>query len=160
MQPRTAPQPVFERQIRNALDAGDGDYHLRELRDRMAAEPENMQVRLDLAEAYRQRGFPEVALEHCRLAAARFPDSAEIALALAKSLRRAGRQQEAGGVSGHKGKRGEKDRARRVVVRCHDPHFFAPHDNIPLALLQRGNTELKNLSGIITGNGYPIGGSF
>jgi tetratricopeptide (TPR) repeat protein len=95
LQPRSVPQPVFEQQIRNAVDAGDGDYALRQLRDRMAAEPENVQVRLDLAEAYRRRGFPEVALEHCRLAAARFPDSAPVALALAKSLRVAGRQQEA-----------------------------------------------------------------
>ena len=90
-----APQPVFERQIRNALDAGDGDYEVRALREKMAAQPDNLQVRLDLAKAYRQRGFPEIALEHYRLAAARFPDSAEVAVETAKSLRGCGQRLEA-----------------------------------------------------------------
>jgi len=90
-----APQPVFERQIRNAVDAGDGDYQVRALREKMAANPDDLQVRLDLAKAYRQRGFPDVALEHYRLAAARFPDSPEVAVELAKSLRAAGQRAEA-----------------------------------------------------------------
>jgi len=77
-----APQPIFDRQIRNALDAGEGDYQTRILRERLAAEPENLSVRLELAEAYRRRGYSDIALEHCRLAAARFPDSAEAVTAL------------------------------------------------------------------------------
>src|SRR5215471_12350575 len=85
--PAPAPQATaWDRQIRNAQDAGDGDYELRTLRARMAAEPENIAVRLDLAQAYRDRGYPDVALEICRLAAARFPDSGEVQLALVKSL--------------------------------------------------------------------------
>lgn len=96
-QPHRAPppQPAFERQIRNALDAGDGDYDLRALRERLAARPGDLAARMELAEAYRRRGFPEVALEHYRLAAARFPDSAPVALELAKSLRSLGQRLEA-----------------------------------------------------------------
>jgi tetratricopeptide (TPR) repeat protein len=47
-------------------------------------------VRLDLAESYTQRGFPEVALEHYRLAAERFPNSPEVQVRLARSLRSQG----------------------------------------------------------------------
>ena len=54
--PRTvASNPVtpsnWDRQIRNAVDAGDGDYQLRALREKVAAEPDNIAVRLDLANA-------------------------------------------------------------------------------------------------------------
>jgi len=78
----------MERQIANAVDAGDGDYRVRLLRQRMAAEPENLSVRIELIEHYTRAGYPELALEHCRLAAARFPESAEIQLSLAKLLRK------------------------------------------------------------------------
>jgi Flp pilus assembly protein TadD len=91
-----APQPtVWERQIRNARDGGDGDYELKTLRNRMAAEPENIAVRLEMARAYQDRGYPEVALEICRLAAARFPESGEVELALVRCLRDMNRRQEA-----------------------------------------------------------------
>jgi tetratricopeptide (TPR) repeat protein len=90
------PQPtVWERQIHNARDAGDGDYQLKVLRSRMAAEPDNIAVRLEMAKAYQDRGFPEVALEICRLAAARFPESGEVQIGLARGLRELGRRQEA-----------------------------------------------------------------
>jgi tetratricopeptide (TPR) repeat protein len=79
--------PPFERQIENAKDTGDGDYLLRELRRRMAAEPDNLEVRLELIEHYTREGLPDLALEHCRLAAVRFTDSAEIQLRMAKLLR-------------------------------------------------------------------------
>jgi len=79
--------PIMKRQVLNAIDAGDGDYQTRVLRERMAGEPENLQVRLDLADSYERRGFPEVALEHYRLAAERFPNSAEVQVRLARSLR-------------------------------------------------------------------------
>jgi len=94
-----APPPptptVWERQVKNAVDAGDGDYQLRLLRDKVAAEPANIQVRLDLAKAYRDRGFADVALEISRLAAARFPDSGEVQLVLVRSLRDSNRRAEA-----------------------------------------------------------------
>ena len=86
-----AAQPVspvapFERQIRNARDAGDGDYELNRLRQRVAADPDSAGARLDLANAYRQRGYPDVALELTRLAVARFPESGEARLALVADL--------------------------------------------------------------------------
>ena len=80
-------QPVMERQVHNAIDAGDGDYQIRDLRKKMAAQPDDVQVRLELAQAYRDRGYPDIALEHCRLAAARFPESGAAQLALARALR-------------------------------------------------------------------------
>jgi tetratricopeptide (TPR) repeat protein len=92
----TAPTPtVWERQVKNAVDAGDGDYELRRLREIVAAEPGNIPARLDLAAVYRQRGFPDVALEVTRLAAARFPESGEVELALVRSLRDLNRRTEA-----------------------------------------------------------------
>ncbi len=78
---------TFRRHVINAVDAGEGDLVIRSLRERVAAEPDNLQVRLQLARQYRQAGFPDVALEHCRLAAARFPDSAEVRLEMMKCLR-------------------------------------------------------------------------
>ena len=77
---------VWERQIRNARDAGDGDYALSSLRARVAAEPANIPIRLELARLYRERGYPEIAVEVSRLAVERFPESAEAQLALVRSL--------------------------------------------------------------------------
>lgn len=77
---------AFDRQIRNAQDAGDGDYQLHALRTRVAAEPDSIPARLELAKAYQDRGYPDVALEICRLAAARFPQSGEVELALVRAL--------------------------------------------------------------------------
>ncbi|HWC95901.1 MAG TPA: tetratricopeptide repeat protein [Candidatus Sulfopaludibacter sp.] len=85
--PAAAPISAFDRQIRNAQDAGDGDYPLRLLRERVAAEPDSVPARLELAKAYQQRGYPDVALEMCRLTAARFPASGEVELALVSALR-------------------------------------------------------------------------
>jgi Flp pilus assembly protein TadD len=95
--PAAAPAPVsaFDRQIHNAQDAGDGDYQLRVLRLRVAAEPDSVSARLDLAKAYQERHYPDVALEICRLAAARFPESGEAQLALVRELRELGQRAEA-----------------------------------------------------------------
>jgi Flp pilus assembly protein TadD len=85
----------WDRQVRNAIDAGDGDYQLRVLREKVAAEPDNIPVRLELARAYRERGYHEVALEISRLAVARFPQSGEAQLALVSDLRDLNRRAEA-----------------------------------------------------------------
>jgi thioredoxin-like negative regulator of GroEL len=86
---------VWDRQIRNAVDAGDGDYQLRLLREKLAADPDNIPVRLEMANAYRERGYPDVALEISRLATARFPESGEAQLALVRALRDMNRRTEA-----------------------------------------------------------------
>jgi Flp pilus assembly protein TadD len=89
------PQTVWDRQIHNAIDAGDGDYQLRVLRQKLAADPDDIPIRLELAKAYCDRGYPDVALEICRLAAARFPESGEAQLALVRALRDMNRRSEA-----------------------------------------------------------------
>ena len=94
-------QTAFERQIQNARDAGDGDYQLRALRDKVAGAPDEVGPRLELAAAYRDRGYPDVALEMSRLAVSRFPDSGEAQLALARALRDLGHRNEA--ISGLEG---------------------------------------------------------
>jgi Flp pilus assembly protein TadD len=78
---------VMKRQITNAVDAGDGDYVVRALREKLVADPDNLTVRLQLAEHYQQIGYPELAIEHYRLTASHFPASAAVAMRLAKSLR-------------------------------------------------------------------------
>lgn len=83
---RPAPQTVWDRQIQNAADAGEGDYVLNGLRRRVAAEPQNLAVRLELAKAYADRGYREVSLDILRLAAERFPQSPEAQYALVRSL--------------------------------------------------------------------------
>ena len=91
----TAVDENIRRQVRNAVDAGEGDVRVRALRQRLAASPEDTQARLQLAEHYTRSGFPDVALEHLRIAALRQPDSGEIAAALARSLHRQGLNSEA-----------------------------------------------------------------
>jgi Flp pilus assembly protein TadD len=81
-----AAKTVWDRQIQNAIDAGDGDYELRVLRERVEGDSANVAARLELAKAYSQRGYKDVALEICRLAAARFPESSEAQLALVRAL--------------------------------------------------------------------------
>jgi Flp pilus assembly protein TadD len=93
--PNSAPISNWDRQIRNAIDAGDGDYQLRVLREKVAALPDNIPVRLELARAYRERGYHEVALEISRLAVARFPQSGDAQLALVRDLRDVNRRSEA-----------------------------------------------------------------
>jgi Flp pilus assembly protein TadD len=93
--PAPAPQTVWDRQVRNAVDAGEGDYQLRRLREAVAAEPDNIPVRLELAKAYRERGYAEIALEISRLAVARFPESGAAQLSLVRDLRQVNRRAEA-----------------------------------------------------------------
>jgi len=93
--PKSAPISNWDRQVRNAVDAGDGDYQFRVLREKVAAEPDNIPVRLELAKAYRDRGYHEIALEISRLAVARFPQSGEAHLALIRDLRDVNRRPEA-----------------------------------------------------------------
>jgi tetratricopeptide (TPR) repeat protein len=86
---------VWDRQVRNAIDAGEGDLQFRQLREKVAAEPDNIAARLELAKAYRERGLHEVALEISRLATARFPESGPAQLSLVRDLREVNRRAEA-----------------------------------------------------------------
>ena len=81
--------PIPARHATNAVDAGDGDLEIAGLRQTMIAHPEDLDARLRLAQAYAAHGFPDVALEHYRLAAERFPNSANAAVRLARALREA-----------------------------------------------------------------------
>lgn len=74
-------------QVLNAADAGDGDIVAQILRQRIAANPDNLTARLALAAHYKERGLPELTLEHYRVAVERFPDSSEVHVLLAKTLR-------------------------------------------------------------------------
>ena len=85
--PPTGLRATMARQIQNAVDAGDGDMEARGLRQRLAANPDDLDARLALARRYAQRSLPDLALEHYRLAAIRFPDSEPVALGVAKTLR-------------------------------------------------------------------------
>jgi Flp pilus assembly protein TadD len=84
---RSAVAEAINRQVRNAVDAGDGDVRLTAMRRRIAANPDDLAARIDLAKAYAASGFPDIALEHYRVAAVRFPESAAIAVELARTLR-------------------------------------------------------------------------
>lgn len=95
VQPVSAVQLNHDRQVTNALDAGDGDFELKSLRAKLDANPGDINVRLELAQRYLKLGFPEVAVEHCRLACERAPDSDEAHIALAKTLRDEERTEEA-----------------------------------------------------------------
>jgi Flp pilus assembly protein TadD len=80
--------PAMYRQVVNAVNAGDGDYEIRSLRAEMTANPADLKPRLALARRYTDLGYPEIALEHARLAVERFPNSPEAQEMLARSLRR------------------------------------------------------------------------
>jgi tetratricopeptide (TPR) repeat protein len=90
-----APPSAMERQVRNAVDAGEGDYLVRSQQARLAADPDNLALRMELARHYLDSGSPELAVEHYRLAAARFPASAELQQVIAKTLRSMGLRAEA-----------------------------------------------------------------
>ena len=88
----------MNRQAINAIDAGDGDLQARILRARVEANPADTNARLELARYYQRAGFPEVAVEHLRLACERDTESSAAHIALAKILRHEQRPLEAASV--------------------------------------------------------------
>jgi Flp pilus assembly protein TadD len=78
----------------NAVYAGEGDFEARILRAKLDTDPSNVEARLALARHYQQRGFPDIALEHCRIACERSPGSVDAHIELAKMLRDQQRPQE------------------------------------------------------------------
>jgi Flp pilus assembly protein TadD len=91
----TPPPSPMERQILNAVDAGDGDAELHMLRARVIDSPASVTARLELGKAYEQRGYPELALDHFRWAVERSPESADAHLVLARALDHTGHSAEA-----------------------------------------------------------------
>ncbi len=77
---------TLNKQVRNAVDAGDGDLRVQAWRRALVNDPDNLEARLSLAHYYKQLGYPEIALEHYRLAAARFPQNAEVVIGLSRTL--------------------------------------------------------------------------
>ena len=92
---RTAVSAVMTRHIEKAVDAGDGDLELRGLRQRVASDAADLDARILLARLYSRRGYPDLALEHYRIAASRFPDALVTVLSLAKALRESDEPEEA-----------------------------------------------------------------
>ncbi len=92
--PAQAPSS-YTRQAVNASDAGDGDLEIASLRHAMMSHPDDIEARLRLAQAYATRGFADVALEHYRLTAQRFPESMRAAVRVSCALRQAEQPQEA-----------------------------------------------------------------
>jgi tetratricopeptide (TPR) repeat protein len=95
---RPALPPMMQQQVLNAVHAGDGNLRVQRLRERLTADSRDVNARLELASEYAAMGFPELELEHCRIAVERFPESAAAVERLAKSLRKNGSPQEAAKV--------------------------------------------------------------
>jgi tetratricopeptide (TPR) repeat protein len=72
---KTAVAIALDRQVTNAIDAGEGDPFVRYLRQKVAADPDNSAARYELAAQYEKQGAPELAIEHYRIALQRQPDS-------------------------------------------------------------------------------------
>jgi Flp pilus assembly protein TadD len=90
--------PMMQQQVLNAVNAGDGNVRVRKLRERIVNEPKNVAARLELAAEYAQSGYPELEIEHCRIAVERFPESVEAVEHLAKALRKMNAPDEAAGL--------------------------------------------------------------
>jgi Flp pilus assembly protein TadD len=94
-QVQTASQPsthtrthvLMMRQVENAVDLGEGDAEARRWRQRLAANANDLDARIALAKLYANRGLPDLAIEHYRLAAELNPGLPAVTLLLAKSLR-------------------------------------------------------------------------
>lgn len=95
-----AGQSAFARQVREARLAGEGDAAVKLLRQRLAAVPKSIEVRLELARHYEQAGLPELALEHIRLARAHEPGSVRLAAEEARLLLKQDLPQEAAAMLG------------------------------------------------------------
>lgn len=71
---------TMQRQAIEAIDPGD-------LRHALISNPDDLTTRLALADRYWKAGALELAIDHYRLAADRFPDHPKVAMLLARALR-------------------------------------------------------------------------
>ncbi len=93
--PEPAVKTAVHHQVRNAVALGEGDLETQELRRKLLADPKNLSLRLKLAEHYAVLGFPELAIEHYRLASEAFPENTDVLARLMRSLANAGLEDEA-----------------------------------------------------------------
>lgn len=80
------PVTVFETQVRNAVHAGDGDLEVQALRKRLLDNPRDISIRRRLAARFEASGYPDLALEHLRIAAELAPGDIALQLDLAATL--------------------------------------------------------------------------
>ncbi len=152
---------VMERQVKNARDAGDGDIEARMLRQRLAANPSDLDARILLARLYDRRGLSDLAIEHYRMAATLFPESVLVVAELAKVLRREGAAEEAlkaleayqsknagnwelysleGILEDEQGQLEPAEKAHRAAVAL-APERSALHNNLGYNLLLQGRAD-------------------
>jgi len=87
----------MDTQIRNAIDAGEGDLQTRLLRQKVVEAPADVDARLALGAAYERQGADELAIEHYRVAGLQY--GSEIAASrLALTLDRLGESEQAAQV--------------------------------------------------------------
>lgn len=82
--------PVFNTQVKNAVRLGDGDLEIQALRKRLMDNPTDTAVRRKLAAKFVAAGYPDLALEHLRLAFEHAPADFDLGLDLATSLNEQG----------------------------------------------------------------------
>src|SRR5437764_15247617 len=66
----------MQRQVQNARDAGEGDFVLGQLREKLLKNPNDLETRLQIADHLKRTGSIDLAIEHYRLSAERHPDHA------------------------------------------------------------------------------------
>jgi Flp pilus assembly protein TadD len=76
----------FVAQARNAVHAGDGDLEIQALRRRLLESPKDITLRRRLADRFAAAGYPDLALEHLRLAAELQPSDFALQLDLCEAL--------------------------------------------------------------------------
>lgn len=78
--------PVFDTQVRNAVNMGDGDLEVQALRKILLEKPGDIAIRRRLAARFEASGYPDLALEHLRIAYELAPGDLSLGLDLASSL--------------------------------------------------------------------------
>lgn len=79
---------TIKRQVLNAVDAGEGDARVRAWQKQLLENPDQLEPRLALADHYASLGYPELAVEHLRIAEIRLVANAEVVRRLVANLRR------------------------------------------------------------------------
>lgn len=82
--------PVFDTQVRNAVNMGDGDLEIQALRKRLLDNPHDLPSRRRLAAKFDAAGYPDLALDHLRIAAELAPSDLSLHLDLAGALKAQG----------------------------------------------------------------------